>query len=79
MPTLDLHGEDRVTAEIILKEFLNDNFKLKNTEVAVIHGIGSGILRKVVHETLRKDNRVSEFGIDYLNIGCTLAKLVIHS
>ena len=76
MPRLDLHGEDRVSAGIALREFLNDNYKLRNKELAVIHGIGSGILRRAVHDILKKDNRVIEFGIDYFNIGCTLIKMV---
>jgi len=76
MPTLDLHGEDRISAAISLKEFLNDNYKLRNNELAVVHGIGSGILRRTVQDILKKDKRILEFGIDYFNIGCTLIKMV---
>lgn len=79
MPTLDLHGEDRISAAIALREFLNDNYKLKNSEIAIIHGIGGGILRGVVRDILKSDRRVCEFGIDYFNIGCTLVKLVINN
>lgn len=75
MPKLDLHGEDRVGARILVRDFLNDNYKLENYEIAIIHGIGSGILKREVHDMLRKDKRVEQFGTDYFNSGCTLVKL----
>ena len=43
MPQLDLHGEDRIGARIKVKTFIEDNFKLENEEIAIIHGIGEGI------------------------------------
>ena len=75
MPTLDLHGENSVTAVLLLKEFLNDNYKLGKDELAVVHGIGKGILRKAVHDVLKKDKKVLDFGTDYFNGGCTLIKI----
>ena len=53
MPKLDLHGEDRVGARILVRDFLNDNYKLENYEIAIIHGIGSGLLKREVHDMLR--------------------------
>ena len=75
MPTLDLHGQDRVSAIILLREFINDNIKLRNREIAVIHGIGKGILKKEVHSMLKHDKRIGEFGTDYFNTGCTLVRI----
>lgn len=74
MPRIDLHGEDRIGARILVRDFLNDNYKLGNYEIAIIHGIGSGILKKEVHTLLKKDKRIEEFGTDYFNSGCTLVK-----
>lgn len=75
MPQIDLHGEDRISAAILVKSFINDNYKLGNEELAIIHGIGKGILKKEVYNLLRKDKRVLEFGTDCFNMGCTLVRI----
>lgn len=72
MPTLDLHGEDIINTHILVNEFLNDCEKLQQYELAIIHGVGKGILKKEVHNMLKKDKRVVEFGLDIFNEGCTL-------
>lgn len=74
MPKLDLHGEDRIGAKIKVKAFLDDNYKQGNEEVAIIHGIGKGILRKEVAFMLKNDKRISEYNIDCFNGGCTLIR-----
>ncbi len=75
MPELDLHGETRDTARVLVKEFLNDNYKMRIFEVAIVHGIGEGILKKEVHKVLKESKIVQEFGLDNFNSGCTLVKL----
>lgn len=77
MPQIDLHGEDRIGASILVKNFLDDNYKMGNSEIAIIHGIGRGILKKEVFKLLKNDKRVVEFGTDYFNMGCTLVKMDI--
>lgn len=75
MPEIDLHGMDREIAIILVKEFLYDNYKMKNYSLAIIHGIGSGILKKEVHMLLAKEKIVEQFKLDNFNSGCTLVKL----
>ncbi len=75
MPSLDLHGEDRIGARIKVKTFIDDNCKLGNEEIAIVHGIGKGILKKEVLDILSKDKRVVEYNIDCFNPGCSLARL----
>ena len=75
LPTIDLHGEDRIGAIVKTKEFINDNIKLKNKLIIVIHGIGKGILKKEVLDMLKKDKRVLEYNLDCFNEGCTLVRL----
>lgn len=75
MPQLDLHGEDRIGAKIKIKNFLNDNYILGNEEVAIVHGIGKGILKKEVLFMLKEDKRVIEYNLDCFNEGCTLVRL----
>lgn len=75
MPELDLHGENRDSARILVKEFINDNYKMRNYEIAIVHGIGTGILKKEVHKVLKENKLVQEFGLDNFNSGCTLVRL----
>lgn len=75
LPTIDLHGEDRKSAELLVKQFLNDLWKLKIEKAIIVHGIGTGILKKQVHEVLKKDKRIEKYYIDFFNIGCTVVEL----
>ena len=75
MPQIDLHGEDRIGARIKVKTFIDDNYKLENKEIAIIHGVGKGILKNEVLSILKSDNRVDVYNIDIFNEGCTLVKL----
>ena len=70
-PKIDLHGLDRVE----INDFIRDNIKLKNDIVVIIHGIGSGIIRKTTHETLKKNKNVIEFKTFYNNNGSTIVKI----
>ena len=60
MPQLDLHGLDRVECGIKIKHFIDDNIFLRNEEFAIIHGIGSGILKKETWNILKKDKRIED-------------------
>lgn len=75
VPTIDLHGEDRKSSELLVKQFLNDLVKLKLEKGIIIHGIGTGILKKQVHEVLKRDKRVEKYYINFFNIGCTVVEL----
>lgn len=75
IPAIDLHGENRDTARIMVDEFINDNIKLKNYKVNIIHGIGTGILKKEVHDFLKKDKRIEKYYIDFFNPGSTIVEI----
>ncbi len=77
LPTLDLHGYDRATANVKTLEFIKDNIVLKNDIICIIHGIGSGALKQEIHSSLRKNNNVLDFKLFYNNNGCTIVKLKI--
>ncbi len=74
-PSIDLHGEDRKSAELLVKQFLNDLEKQKYEKAVIIHGIGTGILKKQVHQVLQHDKRVEKYYIDFFNVGCTIVEL----
>ena len=75
IPKLDLHGENRETARILINEFISDNIKIGNYKILIIHGIGTGIIKKETHKVLKQDARVKKFYIDFFNIGCTVVEL----
>ncbi len=75
LPTLDLHGYDRDYARILILEFLEDQHKMKNKKIIIVHGIGTGILRKMTQNTLKKHPYVLEYKIDNFNDGMTVVTL----
>lgn len=77
LPKLDLHGYDRETARVATLDFINDNMKMKNNVVVIIHGKGQLIVRDAVHETLKKSRYVEEFKLYNFNTGCTIVKIML--
>ncbi len=74
-PALDLHGEYTTTVYTILHTFLLDNIKMGNSYVIIIHGKGSGKLKKEVHAILAKEPGVVTYRLDAFNLGQTIVKL----
>lgn len=75
LPTIDLHGYDRDYARIKINEFIEDQKKLKKEHIVIIHGNGSGILKKVTQDTLRRNKYVKEYKIHNYNTGMTVVTL----
>jgi len=75
LPTLDLHGLDRDYAAILINEFIEDNYRCKNDKIIIIHGNGSGILKKKTQEILKKNKIVDSYKIDNFNSGQTIVEL----
>ena len=76
-PSIDLHGLDRDTARVKVLEFINDNIKMKKDIICIVHGIGSGIIKTEVHNTLKKSKNVLEYKLFFNNVGCTIVKLKV--
>lgn len=74
-PTIDLHGYTRDFAIIAIKEFINDNVKMKNEFIVIVHGKGTGILKETCLSVLKKNKYVKDYKIWYLNDGCTVVQL----
>lgn len=72
LPTIDLHGLDRDYARILINEFILDNYKMKNTKVIIVHGNGTGIIKKITQETLKRNKLVEDYKIDNFNSGMTV-------
>lgn len=77
LPTIDLHGFDRDYATIKINEFIKDNKKMGNSIVVIVHGIGSGVLKKQTDLVLKKNNDVIEYKLFYRNVGATIVKIKV--
>ena len=76
-PSIDLHGFDRDSARVAVNDFVLENVFLKNEMIVIIHGIGTGTIKREVHETLRVNKNVIDYKTDNFNSGCTIVKLNI--
>lgn len=75
LPSLDLHGEIRDSARVLVKEFLEDNYKLRNNRVVIVHGVGTGALKNEVHQVLKNSKIVEKYHLNHYNVGCTMVYL----
>lgn len=74
-PRLDIHGETTKTCIAVIESFIKDNLKLKEKNIIIIHGKGTGALRKATHEYLKKHKNVAKYYINGLNDGETIIEL----
>jgi DNA mismatch repair protein MutS2 len=61
-----------------LEEFLDQAYLTNQTEVRVIHGIGSGALKKAVHDYLRSSPYCASFRLaepHFGGAGCTIVEM----
>ena len=75
---LDLRGMDALEASAVLTIFLDNAYMANLTPVRIIHGKGTGVLRKMVHEELRKNKHVKKFRLGIYGEGedgVTIAEL----
>lgn len=74
-PSVDIHGYERQSAHVAINDFIEENYKLKNEIVVIIHGIGKGILKEETLNTLKKNKLVEDYKIDNFNEGATLVQI----
>lgn len=75
LPTLDVHGYTSDVVMTFVNDFINDNYKLKNKKIMIIHGHSSNILKNKIHGDLKRNKQVSKYYLHYFNIGCTIVEL----
>ena len=59
LPTLDLHGYDTSSARVSTNDFINRNIIMQNNKIVIIHGKGTGLVKKAVHEVLKENKKYS--------------------
>ena len=75
---LDLRGENIEDSIYILEKFLDDAVLSSLTQVRIIHGKGTGALRRGIHQYLRNQPRVESFALASYgegDSGVTIVKL----
>ena len=77
LPKLDLHGFDRDSARVAINDFIHDNHVMQNELLLIVHGIGTGIIKKETHQTLKQNPLVVDYKTDYFNEGCTIVEIKI--
>lgn len=75
VPILDLHGESYESSRVLTKIFVEDNMKLKNKKLVIIHGKGKGIVKSAVFMELKLNKYVLSFHTDNFNDGMTIVNL----
>ena len=58
---IDLRGMDSVEAISILERYLDEAMRGKLSSVRIIHGKGTGVLRKAVHQSLKKNKFIKNY------------------
>ncbi len=66
---LDLRGKTGDEALYDIDRFIEQALSCHLNRVEIVHGKGTGALRKKVNEALRRDNRVQEYRLGNLNEG----------
>ncbi len=77
-PELDLRGMDALEASAVLTLFLDNAYMANLTQVRIIHGKGTGVLRQMVHDELRRNKHVKKFRLGVYGegeTGVTIAEL----
>ena len=77
-PELDLRGMDALEAGAVLTIFLDNAYMANLTQVRIIHGKGTGVLRKAVHDELKKNKHVKKYRLGVYGEGedgVTIAEL----
>ena len=75
LPSIDVHGFTRETVYVPVSDFINDNIKLRNKKILIIHGSGYGILRDKINRRFKRDKRVKKLYLSIDNAGCTIIEL----
>lgn len=75
LPKIDLHGYDTESARVKTNDFINEAVLMNYKEILIIHGIGTGAVKNIVHETLSKNKQVESYKLDNFNNGCTIVTI----
>ena len=75
MKSIDIHGYLRSEGELQLVGFVKESYLNREFFILIIHGVGQGILKEMVHANLKKNKYVEKFEIAPPQIGGSGATL----
>lgn len=75
LPKIDLHGYDRDMARVMVNDFVDEAILMGYSEILIIHGIGSGVVKMSVLDTLAKRHDIVDYHVSAENVGCTIVKI----
>lgn len=76
LPTIDLHGYDRDSARVATNDFVDEAYLMGWDKIIIVHGIGSGMVKMEVHDTLAKNKKVLNYYVYGSNVGCTVVEII---
>lgn len=68
-PNLDIRGKRAEEALTIVRSFIDDAIMLNVSEVSILHGTGSGILRQIIRDYLGTIKEVKSFKDEHIERG----------
>ena len=75
LPKIDLHGFDRESARVAVNDFVDEAILMGYSRILIVHGIGDGIVKDMVHSVLSKRKDIVDFRLASENIGCTIVTI----
>lgn len=75
IPNLDVHGETSDSVKVVVNDFIKMNAKLGKPKMAIIHGKGTGTLKRTIKETFSKHPLVERCYLYQFNDGITIIEL----
>ena len=75
---LDIRGKKPEEVEYEIIRFIDDSYAAGVTQVEIVHGKGTGVLKKFVHELLDKNSGVKKYyfaNIEFGGEGITIVEL----
>jgi dsDNA-specific endonuclease/ATPase MutS2 len=59
----------------VVNDFIYEQYRMGKEKVMVIHGKSGGVLKKAIHDCLRRNKYVKNYYLYNMNIGCTIIEL----
>ena len=78
LPSLDVHGYTSDMVILPISEFIDDNLKLGQEKLVIIHGVGQGVLSKTINTHFKRDKRIKKMYFYGSNFGMTIIELNIE-
>jgi DNA mismatch repair protein MutS2 len=75
LPQLDVHGYTRDIVTTVVNDFIYEQYRMGKEKIMVIHGKSGGVLKKAIHDCLKRNKYVKNYYLYNMNIGCTIIEL----